>query len=117
MTGGGGLAQVLTTVSSKEEALRLARQAVEDRVAACVQIVGPITSVYRWQGDLHEDEEFLCLMKVPERRADALASWVREHHPYDTPEITAVTGAFVDERYLHWAEGETDPAAVDGRAT
>ena len=102
-----GLAQLITTFDAREQALDMARQAVEARVAACVQIVGPITSVYRWQGAVEQAEEFLCLFKAPAERMDGLVAFVRERHPYDTPEITTVTSAFVDERYLEWARAET----------
>jgi periplasmic divalent cation tolerance protein len=101
------LVQVFTTLGSRDEALGLARAAVEARTAACVQIVGPITSVYRWQGAVQEDQEFLCLLKAPASRLEALLGFVRDHHPYDTPEITAVPSAPVDARYLAWALTET----------
>ncbi len=76
-------------------------------MAACVQIIGPITSVFRWQGSVEEAEEFLCLFKSPAERLERLAAFVRERHPYDTPELTAVRSEFVDERYLAWARAET----------
>ncbi len=101
------LVQVFTTLGSKDEALGLGRAAVEARSAACVQIVGPITSVYRWEGAVQEDEEFLCLLKAPLSRLEPLLGFVRDHHPYDTPEITAVPSAVVDDRYLAWAQAET----------
>jgi periplasmic divalent cation tolerance protein len=88
---------------------------VEGRVAACVQIVGPITSVYRWQGQVEESEEFLCLMKVSAAGLERLAAFVRDRHPYDTPEITALESLFTEPRYLAWALAETveraDPRA------
>jgi periplasmic divalent cation tolerance protein len=103
------LVQLLTTFGSREDALDLARTAVEERVAACVQVVGPITSVYRWEGAVREEEEFLCLLKVPSERLERLVQFVKERHPYDTPELTAVESIFADERYLAWAEAETAP--------
>ncbi len=98
---------MLTTFESREDALSLARAALEERVAACVQILGPIKSVYRWQGAVEDADEFLCLLKTPSGRVEELARFVRERHPYDTPEITAVESSFVDERYLGWAVQET----------
>lgn len=103
------LVQLITTLDTKEQALDLARAAVEARVAACVQIVGPITSVYRWQGKVERSEEFLCLLKAPLEGLDVLAAFVRDRHPYDTPEMTAVESLFVDDRYLAWARSETVP--------
>jgi periplasmic divalent cation tolerance protein len=105
----GELVQLLTTLGSKADALALAQAAVEHRVAACVQVVGPITSVYRWEGRLEESEEFLCLMKVPANGLERLVGFVREQHPYDTPELTAVESLFVDDRYANWAKGEVAP--------
>lgn len=101
------LAQLITTVESREQALSLARDVVETRTAACVQVIGPITSVYRWQGETEETEEFLCLLKVPSEGMEKLVQFVRERHPYDTPELTSVGSTFVDERYLAWARSET----------
>ena len=101
------LVQLITTLESREQALSLARDAVEARTAACVQVIGPITSVYRWQGEMEETEEFLCLLKAPSEGLERLVQFVRERHPYDTPELTAVGSTFVDERYLAWARSET----------
>jgi periplasmic divalent cation tolerance protein len=101
------LVQLFTTLGSRDGALELARAAVEARAAACVQVIGPITSIYRWEGAVQEEEEFLCLFKGPASRTASLMQFVREHHPYDTPEITAVPSLAVDERYLAWALAET----------
>ena len=81
------LVQLITTVDSKESALQLARAAVQERMAACVQIVGPITSVYRWMGAIEETTEFLLVMKTPTAGLERLTSFVRDRHPYDTPEL------------------------------
>ncbi len=101
------LVQLLTTLQSREQALSLAREVIGTRTAACVQVIGPITSVYHWQGNVEETEEFLCLIKVPSEGMERLVQFVRDRHPYDTPEITAVESAFVDERYVAWARSET----------
>lgn len=102
-----GLVQLITTVASREEAVELGRAAVEKRVAACVQVLGPITSVYRWEGAVQEEQEYLCLMKVPAERLERLLQFVRGRHSYDTPELTVVGAEFVDERYLKWVRAET----------
>ena len=101
------LVQLITTLQSREEALSLGREAVDVRAAACVQVLGPITSVYRWEDEVEETEEFICLMKVPGEGLERLVQFVRERHPYGTPELTAVESAFVDERYLAWARSQT----------
>jgi len=97
-----GLVQILTAVGSKEDAAALARAAIDEHLAACVQIIGPITSVYRWEGERQEETEYLCLLKTPLDGLERLVAFVRERHPYDTPEITAVESLFTDERYLAW---------------
>jgi periplasmic divalent cation tolerance protein len=100
------LVQLFTTLGSRADAQVLAHAVVEERMAACAQVVGPITSVYRWEGKVEESEEFLCLMKVTADGLDQLVAFVRDRHPYDTPELTAVPSSFVDERYLAWVAGE-----------
>ena len=101
------LVQLITTLEWQQDALTLARQVVDERAAGCVQVIGPITSVYRWEGEVKETEEYLCLMKVPSEGLERLVQFVRDRHPYDTPELTAVESSFVDERYLSWARSET----------
>jgi periplasmic divalent cation tolerance protein len=101
------LAQLITTVSSREQAVELGHAVVDERVAACVQVLGPITSVFRWEGSVREEQEYLCLMKVPSERLERLLQFVRGRHPYDTPELTVVNSDLVDERYVAWAESET----------
>lgn len=105
------LAQLITTLPDGPAALSLARDVIERRLAACVQVIDPITSVYRWEGSVGEETEVLCLMKVPSDRSAALAEHVRTVHPYDTPEIVVVDSSFVDERYLAWAQTETAGSA------
>jgi periplasmic divalent cation tolerance protein len=103
MTEPPALVQLVTTFGDKEGALEVARAAIQDRVAACVQVIGPITSVYRWEGSVDEEEEFLCLMKVPSGALAALVRFVRDRHPYGTPELTALPCSFVEDDYLAWA--------------
>jgi periplasmic divalent cation tolerance protein len=101
------LVQLITTVDGRDAAVQLARAAVEARAAACVQIVGPIDSVYRWDGKVEEAEEFLLVMKVPAEGLERLAGFVLERHPYDTPELTTMPSGWVEDRYLAWARAET----------
>ena len=102
-----GLVQLITTVESREEALALARAAVDEHAAACVQVIGPITSVYRWEGEVRETAEFLLLLKTSSEGLERLTAYVRDRHPYDTPELTAVESLFADERYLAWSRAQT----------
>jgi periplasmic divalent cation tolerance protein len=103
------LVQLLTTVESREQALDLAHAVIDERAAACVQIIGPITSVYRWKGRVEETEEYLLLLKVPTGALETLVDLVRARHPYGTPELTAVPSSFVDDRYMAWATAVVGP--------
>jgi len=93
-----------TTLGERADAAKLAQAAVEQGLAACVQIEGPIRSVYRWQGKLEEAQEFrLCFKLLPEHSA-ALEALVHRLHPYDIPEWVCVDTAHVSEKYLSWAQ-------------
>ena len=99
--------QVVTTTALREEAERIARELVETRLAACVQIVGPITSTYRWQGKIETDEEWQCWAKT---RGDLFArveEAIRRIHPYELPEILAMPIVAGSAAYLAWLEAET----------
>ena len=97
-----GHVQVLTTVDSEAAAERLARDLVDERLAACVQVVGPIRSVYRWQGAVQLEQEWQCLAKTTADRLDALIEHLRRHHPYDLPEIIATPIVGGSDDYLRW---------------
>ena len=99
--------QVTTTVATREDADRLARSLVEERLAACVQVVGPIDSTYWWQGAVEVAQEWMCLVKTTEDRFDSLADRIRELHSYDVPEITAVPLVRGSAEYLRWIDAET----------
>jgi periplasmic divalent cation tolerance protein len=81
--------QVLTTVDSTEEAESLARSITGAHLAACVQIVGPIRSLYWWNDRLGDAQEWLLLIKTTTERLDELERHIKANHSYDTPEITA----------------------------
>lgn len=99
--------QVMTTVARKDDAERIARALVEDRLAACVQILGPITSLYRWQGAPETSEEWLCLIKSRQERYAQIEEAIRRLHPYEVPEILAVPVVAGSGDYLAWLEAET----------
>lgn len=92
---------VVTTVGTREDALRLARAAVEQRLAACAQIE-PIDSVYRWQGAVHEDVELRLLFKTAPARVDALLELLRSLHPYELPALHALAVDKADDAYAAW---------------
>ena len=93
---------VISTAGSKEEASRIATALVEARLAACVNIVGPIESVYRWQGKVESAQEFLLLIKTTASRAAAVAARIRELHSYDLPEVIEVSIDGGSADYLKW---------------
>jgi periplasmic divalent cation tolerance protein len=100
----GAARVVLTTAPDRDTALRLARGLVEERLAACAQVLPGLTSVYRWEGTVQEAGEVLLLIKTSAERVVALESWLRSAHPYDTPECVALAPARVEPRYLAWLE-------------
>jgi periplasmic divalent cation tolerance protein len=93
---------VLVTTADAEEGARLGRALVEERLAACANVVGPIRSIYRWQGAVEEAAEHLVLLKA--RRADvaALEARVRALHSYDVPEVIALPVTTGSAPYLAW---------------
>lgn len=100
--------QVLTTAGSEEEAGRIASLLVERRLAACVQVVGPITSRYRWQGAVAEEREWQCLAKTTRAAYAAVEAAIREAHSYDEPEIIATPIVAGSVGYLAWIEDNVD---------
>ncbi|MFP5019647.1 divalent-cation tolerance protein CutA [Pseudonocardia phyllosphaerae] len=98
---------VTTTTDSAEAARDLAVSAVENRLGACAQIVGPVTSVFRWEGAVQTEPEWRVEIKTAADRADALTAHLTEQHSYDVPEVivTPIGGGGTD--YLEWVVGET----------
>src|SRR5689334_2324240 len=101
---------VITTIDSRERAETLAQQLVEARLAACVNIVGPIHSVYRWQGKINKDEEFLLLVKTTAETAARLRSTMKQLHPYELPECIELSIEAGSDEYLAWIAAETSAA-------
>ncbi len=98
--------QVITTTASREEAERIARALVEGRLAACVQVVGPITSTYRWQGAIESSQEWRCEAKTRAELYGDVANAIRRLHSYQVPEILAVPVAAGSADYLAWLDRE-----------
>ena len=93
---------VLMTAASREEANQIAELLVSARLAACVQILPEIESVYRWQDEVKREKEILLLAKTVASRFDELESKVRALHSYETPEIIALPITAASEPYLKW---------------
>lgn len=99
--------QMVTTTERQEDARRIADLLVERHLAACVQIVGPITSVYRWQGKVESAQEWQCQIKTRQALLDDVSDAIREIHPYEVPEIIAVPIVAGSREYLIWLEEQT----------
>jgi periplasmic divalent cation tolerance protein len=102
----GDYIQVLTTVDSREAAQRIASALVEQRLAGCVQVIGPVWSTYWWEGEVASDEEWMCLIKSKLPLYRTLEEAIRAVHPYDVPEILAVPILEGSRAYLAWLDGE-----------
>jgi periplasmic divalent cation tolerance protein len=104
--------QVLTTVDSEEAGVTLARGIVEARLAACVQMVGPIRSLFWWEGQVDDAREWQLLIKTTGEQLPGLERHLKANHGYDTPEIivTEIIGGSAD--YLGWVSEETGQAGA-----
>ena len=98
---------VLVTTSTREEAGRIAEALVSERLAACVNIIGDVQSIYRWDGRVTSDTEALMIIKTTGRRYDGLESRVKELHSYSTPEIIGLRIESGAEQYLNWLRDVT----------
>ena len=99
------LIAVMTTIDDEEKAATIARELVERKLAACVQI-SSIRSVYRWDGQVQEDPELRLLIKTTRSRYEAVEALVRELHSYDLPAIVALDAAAASADYANWVESE-----------
>lgn len=100
--------QISTTTETKEQARKIAKYLVEQKLAACVQISGPIESTYRWKGKAETANEYLCLIKTRTTLFKKVESAIKILHPYETPEIIATPIIKGSEEYLNWLDKETE---------
>lgn len=100
---------VLTTLASLDDARRLVRTLVDERLVACGTVLPGATSVYRWQGGIHDAAEVVVLLKTMSTRWDALCDAVRRHHPYDVPELLALPVSAGLDAYVDWVAEEVAP--------
>lgn len=98
---------VLVTAPSADEAARLARAVVEERLAACGNVLPQLRSIYRWQGAVHDEPEAMLILKTTVAQFEKLRARVVELHPYETPEVLALPVAAGHAPYLAWIAGET----------
>ena len=95
---------VLCTAGSEDEARKIARHLVEQRLAACVNIVPQIESIYRWQGTVESSREWLLLIKTTAQRFSTVRDMIRKLHSYELPECIAIGVEDGSEDYLAWIE-------------
>ena len=97
---------VLMTAGSQEEAEEIANVLVKEMLAACVNVLPGVTSVYRWEGKVQHDQEWLLVAKTARQVLDALVRRVQALHSYDLPEVVALPVVGGNQAYLHWIDGE-----------
>jgi len=96
--------QVITTTENKADAEKIAEVLVEKKLAGCVQIIGPISSVYWWEGKMEKANEWLCLIKTTRTLYEDLESTLHKIHPYKVPEILAIPVVAGSKDYLSWLD-------------
>lgn len=98
--------QVTTTTETRQQAHAIAQYLVEAKLAACVQITGPITSIYRWNGKVENTQEWLCLIKTQDDLYNKVEEAIKSLHPYETPEIIATPIIKGSKEYMNWIDDE-----------
>ena len=99
--------QVTTTTATEEEAKSIAKTLTEQKLAACVQIDGPIKSIYHWKGKVQEDTEWRLQIKTLETFFDKIETCINDIHSYETPEIIGTHLPHISKAYLNWLVSET----------
>jgi len=95
----------ITTVSTDEIARKLARSIVEARLAACVNIIPSVRSIYEWQSTIHEDNELMLMIKTRREYVPQLIEFVKKNHPYEVPELIELTINSGNTDYFKWIDG------------
>lgn len=101
--------QVVTTTEHKADAERIARMLVDSRLAACVQVLGPIASTYRWKDRIETGQEWQCVVKSRQDLFAQIDEAIRRDHPYDEPEVLATPIVAGSQGYLRWLDAEVKP--------
>ena len=103
---------VLSTFPDAETAAEIARALVDEQLAACVNLIAAVRSIYRWQAAVQDDAETLAIIKTTADRYPALATRLAQLHPYEVPEIIALPLAAGHAPYLAWLAGQTQPPSA-----
>ena len=93
---------ILSTVSSHQEGDKIATKLVNEHIAACVNIIPKIFSIYRWQGQVHKDEELLLIIKTNQQKEAQVYDIIKDMHNYDTPELITFDMKNIDDKYANW---------------
>jgi periplasmic divalent cation tolerance protein len=99
--------QVITTISARPRAEKIARALIDKRLAACVQIAGPIKSIYRWKGRIETAREWVCVIKTKSRLYKKVEIVIKRLHPYEIPEIIAMPITAANKDYLKWIKSNS----------
>jgi periplasmic divalent cation tolerance protein len=100
--------QVTTTTGKRHDAEQIAAELVSRRLAACVQVSGPIVSTFRWQGKVETGEEWMCVIKTSRDKFAEIKQAFLELHPYEVPEIIATSIVEGNEAYLNWLQAQLE---------
>jgi periplasmic divalent cation tolerance protein len=98
---------IFVTCGSEEEGLKIAQALVEERSAACVNLLSPIRSIYRWEGKVWDEKEWLLIIKTQKERFENIEKRVKSLHSYSVPEIIGLPVVEGSSSYLHWLEEMT----------
>ncbi|MGQ9708603.1 MAG: divalent-cation tolerance protein CutA [bacterium] len=106
--------QVCVTAPDKQTANKLVTASLNQRLAACAQVIGPVNSTYWWQGKIEAALEWLCFLKTDAKHYKELKRVIKQLHPYDNPEIIALPIIAGSEDYLRWLKEELNPQLTKG---
>jgi periplasmic divalent cation tolerance protein len=99
--------QVVTTISARSGAEKIAKSLIGKKLAACVQIAGPIKSIYRWKGRIETAREWVCVIKTKSSLYKKVETVIKKLHPYEVPEIIATPIALANKDYLKWIKSNS----------
>jgi periplasmic divalent cation tolerance protein len=105
---------IVTTTQNKEEAVKIVRSLLKERLIACANILGPVSSLFWWQGKIDEENEFLIFMKSRKSLFERISKRVTEIHSYDVPEIILLPIIEGSPPYLDWLRDSLQPVSRDG---
>ena len=99
--------QIVTTISARSGAEKIAKSLISNKLAACVQIAGPVKSIYRWKGRIETAKEWVCIIKTKSCLYEKVEAAIKKIHPYEVPEIIAMHIAAANKDYLKWIKSNS----------